>query len=65
MLHNVRTNIDIENWLWEKARKVAVRRRVSLAYLVNVAIRDYLGLKQPLEPKRPGRPRIAKKEAKP
>ncbi len=65
MPHSLRTNIDIEDWLWEKARKTAVRRRVSLSYLVNVAIRDYLGLKQPLEPKRPGRPRAAAKAAKP
>ena len=62
MRRKLRTNIDIEDWLWERARKHAVQQRVSLSYLVNVAIRDYLGLKRPIEPKRPGRPRRPKAE---
>jgi hypothetical protein len=60
MVRKLRTNIDIEDWLWERARKYAVQRRLSMAYVVNLAIRDFLGLKRALEPKRPGRPRRPK-----
>jgi len=60
MPHKLRTNIDLEDWLWNRARAYAVKRRVSFSYLANVAIRDFLGLKRPIEPKRPGRPRKPK-----
>lgn len=53
----LRINIDIEDWLWEHARKYAEQKRFSLSYVANVALRDYFRLKRPIEPKRPGRPR--------
>jgi hypothetical protein len=60
MLQSVRTVVDLEGRIWRKAREVAFRRRVSLSFLANLALRDYLGLTFEVQPKRPGRPRRSK-----
>lgn len=60
MVRKLRTNIDIEDFLWERARRYAVQKRMSLAYVVNLALRDFFGITKALEPKRPGRPRKTK-----
>ncbi len=59
----LRTVVDLEGRIWERAREAAFKRRVSLSYLVNVALRDYLGLPFEVEPRRIGRPRKAKSAA--
>jgi len=38
----MRTNIEIPNGLWEKAKIEAVRKRVSLAEIIEEALKKYL-----------------------
>lgn len=53
----LRTVIDLDTRLWSRAREVAFRRKVSMSYLVNLALRDFLGMKIEIKQRRAGRPR--------
>ena len=37
------TTIDIEDGLWERAKFVAIKERISLKEVVNKALKEYLG----------------------